>query len=211
MRILLTALLFGIYVVSAHAQCPNPIPDKMGKLQLKACLKSFQERIKSNEDIANLVSDLKSKIESLQQDNTSLTEAITKISTLKQTLNPQLPIGAVVAFDSSESETCPGAEWKLYKPAKGRFIVGAGHGDPNIRIPRKLGDIGGEEEHKLTIGEMPIHSHGDFWGSDGTKYGMLMENRFHNAGFKKLKAEGGNKAHNNMPPFIALYFCKKVK
>lgn len=135
-----------------------------------------------------------------------------------------LPAGAVVAFDSSDSQTCPGENWKLFDEARGRFIVGAGHGENKELTPLKLGDEGGYEKHQLTLEEMPNHGHVleapetialQLWkdGSDGAKrvlnrYGSPTESINEKyAGDTTIKT---GKPHNNMPPYIALYFCKKI-
>ena len=49
-----------------------------------------------------------------------------------------IPIGAVLAFDTSANSPCPSQSWELLDPAKGRFIVGAGirvSGDLTPRPP----------------------------------------------------------------------------
>lgn len=88
---------------------------------------------------------------------------------------------------------------------------------------------GGEEIHKLTNEEMPKHSHFEFTnqssaGRDGdvVSYGMFrtpdtkgihagFAGRENNGGFAPAveKDRGSNIAHNNMQPYIALYYCKK--
>ncbi len=128
----------------------------------------------------------------------------------------ELPVGTVVAINSSESVTCPGKNWKLFDAAKGRFILGAGHGDHSSLTPRQLGETGGEEKHTLSRNEMPDHNHGMnsalngaplSWG--GGSHPVPTTPTPPSALFDW---SGGNgRAHNNMPPYIALYFCEKVK
>jgi len=135
-----------------------------------------------------------------------------------------MPAGAVVAFLSTESVTCPGKAWTLYEEAKGRFIVGAGHGDRSKLTPRKLGDTGGNENVVLSKDEMPAHNHGGATG--GSSMGNYVEwpaghaaaGAFSgNSPFSVvdhthgITSEGQNQAHDNMPPYIALYFCKKTE
>ena len=75
--------------------------------------------------------------------------------------------------------------------------------------PRALGDTGGEENHVLTIAEIPSHQHkfsalqaeggGDFGAAYGTASILTATTTF----------VGGNEPHNLLPPFIALTFCEK--
>ncbi|QUJ68951.1 hypothetical protein KDD30_07755 [Photobacterium sp. GJ3] len=133
---------------------------------------------------------------------------------------PKIPSGAVMAFDL---EKCPtGWGWHPFRGAQGRFILGIGNNnesnkDQNGQVLTnwKLGNNGGEENHKLTVSEMPAHSHAgyrvpwgrldwdggpsaDFWARNGGKYQKY-----------QTSVVGGNNSHNNMPPFIALLYCVK--
>ena len=147
-----------------------------------------------------------------------------------------LPSGAVVAFLSSESQTCPGEEWTLFEEARGRFILGAGHNrDAGLRF-RALRETGGEEhvtlfeshiashEHtvQLTTGQSGGHGHGYLTGTRGSGgdagYGHGAETSRSSSVEPDHQHElngvtgsaGESEAHNNMPPFIALYYCIKV-
>lgn len=140
--------------------------------------------------------------------------------------------GVVVAFDRDDldQDTCPKG-WKPFEQARGRVIVGAG--DPskapaefgldengNHLTDRSLRQHGGTETHQLSINEMPTHEHPvrDMeWGysingndhparidvDDGPPWGG-------HTGRLNTEPRGENQPHNNMPPYIALYFCKKV-
>lgn len=73
-----------------------------------------------------------------------------------------------------------------------------------------LGDTGGEDQHTLTTGEIPNHSHtmtkrvvgdggaGHIGGTSGSTDGSLT-----------TSAVGGGGAHNNMPPFLTLHYIIK--
>jgi hypothetical protein len=123
-----------------------------------------------------------------------------------------MPSGAIVAFASSESNPCPGEDWKIYDDAKGRFIVGAGHSRFNDLTPRLPGDVGGSETHVLTVDEMPAHTHGVKRQTDGNSTGadaFLARGHTANIPPSNTASLGRGFPHNNMPPFIALYFCIK--
>lgn len=85
----------------------------------------------------------------------------------------------------------------------GRSLVGYGTG-------YDIGEIGGEEEHTLTLSEMPSHGHSydkavpniDVEGAgvpDILAAGVLPN--------QDTSSSGGGEAHNNMPPFLAVVWA----
>ena len=89
-----------------------------------------------------------------------------------------------------------------------RFIVQAGGA-------YELGKTGGEKEHKLTVKEMPSHSHevtAYVSGSNGyNKFGIVADRDVTTPKtYTPLSDTGGNLAHENRPPFFALYKLIKV-
>jgi len=127
--------------------------------------------------------------------------------------------GAVIAFDTA---TCPDGWDNLVKLDQrkfaGRLLVIAG--PQTIRNPPEHstmarnyngnGGEGGQESVKLEISHMPSHDHGGIWGGTGEKkMGMRNEHQAHTSGYKQIEAQGAGKPHENMPPFVALIFCKK--
>ena len=104
----------------------------------------------------------------------------------------------------------------------------------------KNGEIGGEATHTLTQEEMPAHSHSastnttgnhrhtytGWWTTNGAgseKYACVARGdsgdspeygTFAAAGDHShtvtVNNTGGNKAHNNMPPYLAVYMWKRV-
>ena len=75
------------------------------------------------------------------------------------------------------------------------------------------GSTGGEEKHTLTINEMPSHKHilgyrvggggGTTWYIDGGTVDTWGPDT-------AVGSTGGSQAHNNMPPYLAVYVWKRV-
>lgn len=138
----------------------------------------------------------------------------------------RFPAGAVVAFDRDVA--CP-AGWSIFEPAISRVIVGAVAGrsataptkDENGRAltAHQYRADGGEEAHALKAPEMPAHTHKftstavtrGGWGGQATRTFAVggSENGGDFAIKGTISSTGEGLAHNNMPPYIALYFCKK--
>ena len=87
-----------------------------------------------------------------------------------------------------------------------RFVVGAGN-------TYGVGAKGGEATHKLTVNEMPSHTH---------NLPTSMDSNLNHANLCFLTgainspigissdSRGGNQAHNNLPPYYALCFIMKT-
>jgi len=116
---------------------------------------------------------------------------------------------AVIAFDRGE---CPDG-WKKFEPAAGRMIVGAARsGYPSYSQDPEHA-IGGEETVTLTIKQMPSHTH-DFadMGLANDDSGSGQSDREWVNVLKEIQptlATGGGEPHNNMPPYVALYYCER--
>jgi hypothetical protein len=136
-----------------------------------------------------------------------------------------LPAGAVVAFDLPNG--CPDG-WTMFDRAISRVIVGsvAGRsaGEPirdrtgKVLTARPYRDEGGEETHSLTVEEMPPHRHQTplvaapdqvTFGVGTSARGIGGLNIQVNTGALTSDA-GGGKSHNIMPPFVALFYCRKA-
>lgn len=100
-----------------------------------------------------------------------------------------------------------GGTWQLVKD---KFLIGAG-GEYEILTE------GGEASHTLTTDEMPSHNH-SLRGSDGGTQcfcyypggdAIRGGDVFH-AEQTTITATGGGQAHNNMPPYRAVYIWVKI-
>lgn len=98
-----------------------------------------------------------------------------------------------------------GGTWELFGP--GRCLVCVDTSQSEFNSVKK---IGGEKKHKLTIDEMPRHqpqallNTGDsnITGS-AINWQIVTNGRFY--GGDMFKTYGGDKAHNNLQPFITCY------
>lgn len=114
----------------------------------------------------------------------------------------------VMAFNTA----CPPG-WKKFSAADGRTLVGTGiYIEGAITYNYSLGQIGGEAMHALTIDEMPTHSHGAPLpgGGAGPNAGIKRDNTdtvWSSNGSIQTSSTGGNKAHENRSPYIAVNWC----
>lgn len=125
---------------------------------------------------------------------------------------PYFPIGSVYI---SVAEVNPsnffGGTWEQIKD---KFLLSAGD-------IYKAGNTGGEATHKMTVDEMPTHSHGlnknvpygiPYNDTNGTACGAGAGVFYHESYNPfTINNTGGNKAHNNMPPYLAVYMWKRTK
>lgn len=92
------------------------------------------------------------------------------------------------------------------------------HQDARAGIQETIGAraTGGEETHTLTTSELPEHSHTMLWGRTDTEaegrraVGNDIKGSLPARDIQSTLSTGDDEPHNNMPPYIALYFCKKV-
>ena len=98
------------------------------------------------------------------------------------------------------------------------MIVGVGKGVGLTNRPYR--ELGGEEKVTLADAEMPRHSHDitkgltvvDIPGEYGYFIPDARRGVINNWGVKQgttTQTSDGDTAHENMPPYIALFFCKK--
>lgn len=125
-----------------------------------------------------------------------------------------VPSRSVVAFNLAQ---CPPG-WSPFEDGAGRVVVGVGEA-PDLTI-RTLREKGGLESVTLSIQQMPRHRHDP---PAGAKYYLfnaeqpnndVVSNPFERRGgwwsqSPSTEYEGGDGAHDNMPPFVALLLCER--
>lgn len=120
------------------------------------------------------------------------------------------PVGTIIASDDPDAIKNKGGLWEQITD---RFLLGAGS-------TFAVNSTGGEINHKLTVAEMPSHSHyinlftlnnvsaEPLYGPwvQGNKAYSWTEN-----GGTNTSSNGNNQSHNNMPPYLAKYMWIKTK
>ena len=118
------------------------------------------------------------------------------------------PVGSIyMSANATNPTTLFGGEWEQIKDT---FLLSCGD-------KYTAGSTGGEESHTLTVDEMPKHTHEDgtddtraftvSTGSTGTS-AVVLSNALQ--GKRPTSETGGGKAHNNMPPYLAVYVWKRI-
>lgn len=112
------------------------------------------------------------------------------------------PVGSIyISVNSTSPASLFGGTWEILNDV---FLLAAGS-------YANAGTFGGEASHTLTVDEMPAHSHsvpnmpgydtGTEWvGQSGTAAPQT----------RNTAINGGGAAHNNMPPYLAVYMWKRV-
>ena len=116
------------------------------------------------------------------------------------------PVGSIYqSTDPTSPADLFGGTWEQIKD---RFLLAAGDS-------HAAGATGGEEKHILTAAEMANHTHGyDYTGqSDATGTGaikIVSPSGTANAYTGKATSNCGGQAHNNMPPYLAVYTWRRT-
>lgn len=129
---------------------------------------------------------------------------------LNNLVNLVYPVGSIyMSMNDASPDVLFGGTWERIQ---NRFLLAAGES-------YGVGTTGGESEHVLTVDEMPAHAHKVVY-SDSTSTDHEWGYSFERTG-GKLSADatltsagvdvaGGGQAHNNMPPYLAVYMWKRI-
>lgn len=115
------------------------------------------------------------------------------------------PVGSIyISVNPANPSLLFGGTWQQIT---GRFLLAAGGG-------YSAGTTGGEATHKLTANEIPSHSHALGYAKYGKYSGTtewLVQASYNSAPSQSNSGpSGGGVAHNNMPPYLAVYIWKRI-
>ena len=135
----------------------------------------------------------------------ALTLRVDDLETGVWPLKQMYPIGSIYIsiVETNPKDLFGFGEWEQIKDT---FLLSAG--DTYI-----AGATGGEATHKLTINEMPSHSHtlqNPVGPTGGSVAGYVWSQQIENWGNMAAKAVGGSQPHNNMPPYLTVYMWKRT-
>ena len=160
-------------------------------------------------DLSNFKTETDTRFTTTKEELTSLIN-----TTIDNTINSIYPIGSVYI---SLTETNPGTylkgTWEQF--GQGRTLIGVGAGDDGTNTQEfEVNTTGGEYKHKLVIDEIPSHAHKYYSpiaqevspSSNTSTYGNYNKDY-------KIDSDivGGDGYHNNVQPYITVYFWKRVK
>ena len=126
------------------------------------------------------------------------------------------PIGCIILWSGAVNKIpegwalCNGqtVEGQKTPNLSGRFVVGYSANDSDYNA---VGKTGGEKTHKLTVSEMPSHSHSitmwggdiaDDWKQQNNLYLTYNKYNFNNG--RDTSSAGGDQPHENRPPYYTL-------
>ena len=193
----------AVKLVESSARTQDLITDTLAK---RRELDSLEATLSKARDLAAELEALGDGIEEIVS-NTLNEGTVTDQIVSKATL----PKNIVVASYAKCADLTPGI-WTELIEARGRMILGANSNSTHGFEARAFGSTGGREEVTLTESQMPSHSHGI---KRQTNSNASNDNAFLARGVEpnipdsSTRLVGGGLPHNNMPPYIALYFCKK--
>lgn len=107
-----------------------------------------------------------------------------------------VPSGVICMWMGTEASIPSG--WSKYTGFAGRFVIGENG-------TYSKGSTGGSATHTLTVDEIPSHRH---WRGNDT-HGTEESASWYENGHAYTDYAGGGNSHNNMPPYIAVFFIQK--
>ena len=148
-------------------------------------------------------------------DNTETEKLLKRIEKLEKQ-KQAVPIGLIALWGKPANEIPAG--WREYVNLRGKMPIGL---DPDyVKKPEDSQDYqlnsllkqGGERSHKLTIEEMPRHSHNveniPRVVTDIDRGGLSSHFSLDDTTSRTSSSTGGDQSHNNMPPYRVVQFIE---
>lgn len=88
----------------------------------------------------------------------------------------------------------------------GRVLIGNGTSDQTFTA----GAMGGESNHALTINELAAHTHNDASATGSGAFGLMTSPSLPLTINVTGSSTGGGAGHNNLQPYLVVYFWKRV-
>lgn len=113
------------------------------------------------------------------------------------------PLGSVYANYSDSTNPATLLGFGTWVAIGGKFLLGAD-------AAYTAGSTGGEAEHTLTVDEMPKHRHS--YTAPSRNSGSEWIGEYGTGASQSLNSDytGGGAAHNNMPPYTAVYLWRRT-
>lgn len=132
--------------------------------------------------------------------------------------NMIFPVGAVyITYNNNNPGNFLGGTWVRF--GKGQTLIGQGQFTDKNKTTYTFaeGETGGEYKHKLTVAEMPSHNHRQ-QVTAGTGNAVGYQRRDYNGegnsnlydSLHDTQNRGGNGYHNNLQPYITVYFWRRT-
>lgn len=153
----------------------------------------------------------------LSKTTSEIEEALEKANNIETTFDTMFaqkmlsiyPVGAIyMSVSSTSPASLFGGTWEQIQ---NRFLLAAGD-------TYAAGKTGGEATHTLTVEEMPAHRHSFTYpvscnptSEKEVNYNWGTETVRFQSTSTETKNAGGGSAHNNMPPYLAVYVWKRTE
>jgi len=118
------------------------------------------------------------------------------------------PVGSIYTsvVSTNPNTTLGMGTWTAF--GSGRTLVGISSSDTEFNV---VEETGGAKTHTLSTSEMPAHTHASGWtlgGGDGSAAVYATTNG--GGGAPASGSTGSGAAHNNLQPYIVVYFWKRT-
>lgn len=137
---------------------------------------------------------------------------------VREILDAMYPVGSVyITADKNNPGNFIGGTWEQF--GQGRTLIGEGTGnDGSTSMSFAANTTGGEYAHTLSLSEIPSHNHKVPAQEDSSAslhgYNHLKTysvNEEGNYWYTTTSIEGGNNPHNNIQPYLVVFFWRRTK